>query len=88
MEPFTDEELEEMGKLGISERDMMGYISGFFSKRELRLIRNCCDYAYDDPAGLPGHNLMMLVSKIVRYHGGPLNIPDMLDEMIEMANEG
>ena len=33
-------------------------------ERERRLISNCVDYAYNDPAGLPGHNLMIIVSKL------------------------
>ena len=34
-----------------------------FTERELRLIDNCRKYAIDDPAGLPGHNLMLIIDK-------------------------
>ena len=57
----------------------------FFTKQELRLIRRCQRYANDDPCGLPGHNLMMLVATLTHYYGGVLNIPIVLDEMIEKA---
>lgn len=35
-----------------------------FEEREWRLITNCRVYADNDPAGLPGHNLMLIVSKM------------------------
>lgn len=37
-----------------------------FNERELRLISNCQNYAMDDPAGLPGHNLMMIIDKFCK----------------------
>lgn len=37
--------------------------------RQRRLIENCQIYAQNDPAGLPGHNLMLIVS----------NLADLLD---------
>lgn len=37
-----------------------------FSERELRLINNARSYAFNDPAGLPGHNLMIIIDKLVR----------------------
>lgn len=37
-----------------------------FDDRELRLILNCLTYAENDPAGLPGHGLMLLVAKLLR----------------------
>ena len=36
-----------------------------FDARQLRLIQNCRDYAEGDPAGLPGHQLMLIVAKLV-----------------------
>lgn len=33
-------------------------------ERERRLVQNCCTYASSDPAGLPGHNLMIIVAKM------------------------
>lgn len=35
-----------------------------FSERERRLINNCHEYAFNDPAGLPGHNLMLIIYKL------------------------
>jgi hypothetical protein len=35
-----------------------------FTERENRLIKNCIAYAKNDPAGLPGHNLMIIVAKL------------------------
>ncbi len=35
-----------------------------FSKREVRLIENCRVYAANDPAGVPGHNLMIIIAKL------------------------
>ncbi|MCO5181535.1 MAG: hypothetical protein M9896_15950 [Candidatus Promineofilum sp.] len=33
-------------------------------EREVRLINNCKTYKNDDPAGLPGHNIMLIVAKM------------------------
>lgn len=33
-------------------------------EREQRLVANCCAYAEGDPAGLPGHNLMIIIAKL------------------------
>lgn len=33
-------------------------------EREQRLVANCCAYAAGDPAGLPGHNLMIIIAKL------------------------
>ena len=40
-----------------------------FTERELRLIRNSQLYARSDPAGLPGHNLMVVVEKLTLLPG-------------------
>jgi hypothetical protein len=42
-----------------------------FDERQRRLIYNCRAYANSDPAGLPGHQLMLIVSKMA----------DLLDEL-------
>lgn len=34
-----------------------------FTERELQLIENCKVYKNNSPAGLPGHNLMIIVAK-------------------------
>lgn len=36
-----------------------------FDERQLRLIENCLNYALNDPAGLPGHQLMLIIAKLV-----------------------
>lgn len=33
-----------------------------FDERQKRLIYNSIDYARKDPAGLPGHNLMVIIN--------------------------
>jgi len=35
-----------------------------FTERDRRMIDNCKTYAAHDPAGLPGHNLMLIVAKL------------------------
>jgi len=35
-----------------------------FTEREQALIANCETYAKDNPAGLPGHNLMVIIAKM------------------------
>jgi len=35
-----------------------------FDDRQLRLIDNCQVYAKGNPAGLPGHNLMIIISEL------------------------
>ena len=37
------------------------------TEREFNLIGNCIMYASSDPAGLPGHNLMILVAKLAEH---------------------
>ncbi len=35
-----------------------------FDERQQRLIKNCEDYEANDPAGVPGHNLMLIIAKM------------------------
>lgn len=37
---------------------------GVFTEREQRLIANCQLYAANNPSGLPGHNLMIIIDKL------------------------
>ena len=37
-----------------------------FDDRQRRLIANCRLYATSDPAGVPGHNLMMIIARMAR----------------------
>lgn len=36
----------------------------YFDERQRRLIQNCRDYAEKDPAGVPGHNLMIIIGRM------------------------
>ena len=38
------------------------------TEREMRLVDNCMRYADADPAGLPGHNLMIIIAKLARQN--------------------
>jgi hypothetical protein len=35
----------------------------YFDERQRRLIDNCRAYADSDPAGLPGHQLMLIIAQ-------------------------
>lgn len=48
----------------IDHKGYRAWVAASFNERERGLIANCMAYADDDPAGLPGHNLMLLVSKL------------------------
>ncbi len=55
-----------------------------FDERQLRLIENCKAYGENDPAGLPGHNLMLIIHKME----GILQIQDAsLEELFELAGD-
>ena len=63
---MSDDIREQIERL-MKEKNLQGEpvkVSALFTEREWRLIRNCQNYARNDPAGLPGHNLMMLVDKL------------------------
>jgi hypothetical protein len=47
-------------------------------EREQRLVANCCTYADGDPAGLPGHNLMIIIAKLKAQ----------ADELLHLAGKG
>ena len=47
------------------ENELPIYVAKHFDDRELRLIKNCQNYTIGDPAGLPGHNLMIIIAKLV-----------------------
>ena len=36
--------------------------------RQIRLLRNVLEYTAGDPAGLPGHQLMMIIAELARTH--------------------
>jgi hypothetical protein len=41
-------------------------VNSQLDEREQRLVANCCAYA---PAGLPGHNLMIIIDKLIAQAG-------------------
>ena len=47
-------------------------LSEQFTAREMAIITHCLAYA-EDPVGLPAHNLMMIVAKLITVLGGDLN---------------
>lgn len=47
----------------------MVHWSKVFGKREQGLISNCVTYAMSNPAGLPGHNLMIIIAKMYQLLG-------------------
>lgn len=66
------QEAKEMEKMQEEERvaaEYEAFVLEHFSERELRLIENCRNYADNDPAGLPGHNLMIIVAKLADMVG-------------------
>ena len=42
-------------------------INEIFGDRDKRLVLNCVAYSENDPAGLPGHNLMLIVAEFYKY---------------------
>lgn len=84
MEPMSDERAAELAVMDEEQwAERAPYIADFFTARELRLARNCVEYRDGDPAGLPGHNLMILVAKLATNDGWTQG--DRLGELIEMA---
>lgn len=58
MEPKPlEEETPDLSDLTLWEPGVV------FTERELRLISNSQTYAMNDPAGVPGHNLMIIIDK-------------------------
>ncbi len=39
-------------------------INTLFNERERRLLDNCNEYEMGDPAGLPGHSLIIMVARL------------------------
>jgi hypothetical protein len=48
-----------------------------FTERDLRIMENCKDYYDGDPAGLPGHNLMMIIGKLMHEYA-------IMEDMVEL----
>lgn len=54
-----------MGKIELIDPDEFEKYKERFTERELRLIDNSVSYVVSDPAGLPGHNLMIVIHKLM-----------------------
>jgi hypothetical protein len=59
---------------------MMSWQVQYFNEQQLRLIRNCRRYASAEPAGMPGHNLALIIDRLAdlldscELSTGPLNL--------------
>lgn len=68
MQKLTDQDAEKVR--AAQEAEVRAFLATgqnwfrHFDERQQRLIKNCCAYSQGDPAGLPGHNLMIIVSKM------------------------
>lgn len=63
----------------------------YFNDRELRLIKNCVNHVNDDPAGLPGHNLMVIIAKFAKLNDHlaqrkPITTKNILEKLPEMSS--
>ena len=68
-EPSESEKLADLATADADiRREYDTWIAMNFTERDLKLIRNCYQYA-DDPGGLPGHQLMMLVAALANIAG-------------------
>lgn len=51
-------------RTALDEPNDMSHWLACFDERQRRLIANCQTYAGGDPAGLPGHQLMLIVAEM------------------------
>ena len=58
------EEQDQTTDLTLEEQALIDAMSDIFDARQMLLIDNCNVYANGKPAGLPGHNIMIIVSKL------------------------
>ena len=65
MEP-EEKELQEGEEPAVYKLWQPGMV---FTEREVRLILNSEVYVCNDPAGLPGHNLMIIIDKFDQLVG-------------------
>lgn len=55
-------------------------------ERQRRLIANCRDYALNDPAGVPGHNLMLIIAQMAEMLDGVMSKGDALALFHDVEN--
>ncbi len=66
MDPLESDRIEEIEAAEAARwAEAAPYVADFYTARELRLMLNCTEYRVGDPGGLPGHNLMILVAKLL-----------------------
>lgn len=66
MDPLRTTDVEEIEAAEAALwAEVAPFAADYYTERELRLMINCIEYRDGDPAGLPGHNLMMLVAKLL-----------------------
>ena len=58
---------------------------GQFTARDLGLILHCMAYA-DDPVGLPSHNLMLIIAKLVKAISGGMK-PQALNTAVRACRD-
>jgi len=61
---MKDKESEKQNEIRDYLDQQKAHLTKTFTERELRLMLNCIVYAEMDPAGLPGHNLMIILAKL------------------------
>lgn len=64
--------LELEGKLAALQKEIGKLTKGrraepFLDERQKRIIRNCQEYAWGDPAGLTGHNEHIVVALLTKF---------------------
>lgn len=61
----------------------------FFTGRQRQLVRSCRKYATDTPAGLPGHQLMMIINRMADLlDGADLHLlPEQQDNWLQERRE-
>lgn len=60
-------------------------LDSIFDPREKRLIANCIAYVNNDPAGIPGHNILLIVAKLAKLLANAT--PEMIKHMVEGYDE-
>ena len=66
---MNDKDAERTAEVTEQAEAFKEYLNDKFTERELRMILNCLHYADDDPAGLPGHNLILIITKLASDAG-------------------
>ena len=65
---MNDNEVERDVERGPYVLPRPDVLANTFTEREALLIGNCRLYAANNPSGLPGHNLMIIISKLCNLY--------------------